>query len=74
MTLHTVGAGFDERRNTSRVFAPAPDALPKALGALRAYRHEYPKHAEWVLAGAPTLTEAEHLEQFGMVYKRGELT
>ena len=29
-------AEWDERRNTSRTFPPAPDALPVALAALRA--------------------------------------
>lgn len=54
--------GWDERRNTSRVFPVHPDALPQALAALRRID---PALRAWVEAGAPRLTEAEHLERFG---------
>lgn len=59
------GAGWDDRRNTSRVTMPLPNALPDALGALERLRREQPALVRWVEDGAPRLTEAEHVERFG---------
>ena len=68
MAVHTVGARWDERRNTSRVFKPPPDALPNALRSLRALRESHPGLVAWLADGHPTLTEAEHVERFGEPY------
>jgi len=67
-------AGFDEHRNTSRVFPPPPGAVADALKSLKAYTKRYPKHARWLLEGHPSLSEDEHWERFGCAYKKGELT
>jgi hypothetical protein len=66
--------GFDEHRNTSRVFPPPPGAVTDALKASKAYTKRYPKHARWLADGHPTMNEDEHWERFGTVYKKGELT
>lgn len=71
MTVHALGAQFDERRNTSRVFAPSPDALPNALAACAAFRRSYPEHARWISEGAPGLTDAEHVRRFGERHPSG---
>lgn len=63
------GGGWDERRNTSRVFAVPPTAVPEALAALRAFRRNEPAHAAWITDGAPRLTDADHLERFGEPYR-----
>jgi hypothetical protein len=59
---------FDERRNSSAVVAPPPDALPNALRAMATWRRENPAHAQWIADGYPTMTEAEHVERFGEPY------
>ncbi len=69
MSLYTVGATWDERRNTSRLFEPDPGAVDAALRAIRVWRRLEPAHAQWVADGAPALTEAEHLERFGGAYQ-----
>jgi hypothetical protein len=64
--LHvTSGGRFDERRNTSQLRPPAPDALPNALRALEALRRTEPELVAWVEAGAPLLSEDEHVRRFG---------
>jgi len=68
--MYVVGGGFDERRNTSRVWPVPPNALPEALRSLRALRLSDPALVQWIEEGHPTLTEAEHLERFGAPYKR----
>lgn len=65
---------WDEHRNTSRVFPVAPGAADAAIRACRHYAGRYPRHARWLLDGHPTLTEAEHYERFGAVYKKGDLS
>lgn len=60
---------WDERRNTSRVFPVPPDAFPNALRALAQFRRTDPARAQWIEDGAPTLTDAEHVERFGEPYK-----
>ncbi len=67
-------AGFDEHRNTSRVFPPPPGAVTDALKASLAYQKRYPEHARWLLGGHPSMTEDEHFDRFGCYYKKGELT
>lgn len=61
---------WGERRNTSRVHPVPPNALPDALRALAAFRRHDPALARWVGAGAPTLTERDHLERFGEPYTK----
>lgn len=64
--LHvTSGGRFDERRNTSQLRLPAPDALPNALRALEALRRNEPELVRWIEDGAPRLSEDEHLRRFG---------
>jgi len=58
-------AVWDERRNTSRTFPVPPDALPNALRALEQLRRDQPALVDWIEAGAPRLTDAEHRRRFG---------
>lgn len=70
--LHVPAAArrFDERRNTSRVFLVAPDALPNAQRAIEQLRRTDPKLCAWLDAGAPAIhSEAEHIAWFGEPYK-----
>lgn len=60
---------WDERRNTSQVRPVPPDALPNALRALATLRRDQPALVAWLKDGAPTMTEAEHLERFGEPYR-----
>lgn len=62
------GPTFNDRRNTSRVFPVPPDALPAALDELRRFREREPELVEWIEAGAPRLTHAEHRARFGVDY------
>jgi hypothetical protein len=62
---------WDERRNSSAVLPVPPDALPNALRALAAFRRDQPALYAWVAAGAPRLSEAEHLARFGEPYRKG---
>lgn len=64
----TTGRHWDDRRNSSQVRQPAHDALRRALGACAALRQADPDLVAWVEAGAPTLSEAEHLERFGFAH------
>lgn len=73
MTVYVVGAAWDERRNSSRTFAPAPGAARDAVRACRELRARHPELVAWIEAGAPRLTELEHTERFGMPYRRGKL-
>jgi hypothetical protein len=68
--LFVVGGGFDERRNTSRVWPVSPNALPEALSALAALRRNDPALVCWIEDGHPRLTESEHRERFGCDYRR----
>jgi len=61
-------AVWDERRNTSRVTPPPPDALPNAVRALERFRVDEPALYGWVAAGAARLTHAEHRTRFGVDY------
>ena len=64
--LHVVGGGFDERRNTSRVFAPPPAAVEDCLQALAAYRRSHPRIYAHIEAGSPPiLTQDDHVRWFG---------
>jgi hypothetical protein len=63
-------ARWDERRNTSQVFQPQPNAVPDALRALAALRRDDPALVAWIEDGAPTLTEDEHIARFGEPYAR----
>lgn len=69
MSLPRQSAVFDDRRNSSRVRLPAPDALPNALRELARLRATQPALVRWIEDGYPTLTEAEHLERFGEPYR-----
>lgn len=61
--------GFDERRNTSRVFAVPPGAVEEADRALRAWARANPRHAAWVAAGAPPInSQDDHIRRFGEPY------
>lgn len=71
MGLHVVGGKeWDERRNTSRVFPVAPEALGNAQRALASFRRDYPALHSWIAEGAPNLTEADHLVRFGVPYQK----
>ncbi len=63
-------ARWDERRNSSQVTPPPPDALPNALRALRHFRETQPELAAWIAEGHPHLTETDHLERFGQPYQK----
>jgi hypothetical protein len=67
---YALGAVFNEKRNTSRVWPVPPDALPNALSSLAAFRRSDPALYAWVAEGAPRLSEAEHVERFGEPYKK----
>lgn len=69
MPVFAPSSSWDERRNSSRVFPVAPDALPKALDALAAMRRNDPALVQWILDGHPSLTEFEHRERFGEPYQ-----
>lgn len=62
-------AVWDERRNSSRVFPASPQNVENALAALHRLRITDPALVEWIEAGHPTLTEAQHLEHFGEPYR-----
>lgn len=62
---------FDERRNTSRVFRPPPDALPNALRALESCRRDQPQLCAWIDAGAPPIrSDDDHRRWFGSAYEQ----
>jgi hypothetical protein len=66
---------YDEHRNTSRVWPVPPDALPNLRRASARFQADYPCMAAWLAAGAPPVrSEREHVELFGVHYKRGVLT
>ena len=62
-------ATWDERRNSSRVFPVSPQDVDNARNALHRLRITDPALVEWIEAGHPTLTEAQHVEQFGEPYR-----
>lgn len=61
-------AGFDEHRNSSRVWPVPPTALPEARRALAAFERDYPELHRWIIEGHPRLTEVEHVARFGEPY------
>jgi len=63
-------ARWDPRRNTSQVFAVPPGSGAEAVKALRAWQQRNPAHYDWVADGAPRLTAEQHLERFGVPYKK----
>jgi len=69
--VHAFGAAaqWDQRRNSSLVIPVAPDALPNAMRALRAFRESDPALYAWVAEGAPNLTGDEHVQRFGEPYR-----
>ena len=69
MSIPRQSVGWDEHRNTSRVFLVPPDALPTALRAMQALRRDQPALVKWIEDGHPTLTDAEHLARFGEPYR-----
>jgi hypothetical protein len=71
VTLPRQHAGFDERRNSSRVWPVPPNALPDARRALDLFRRDYPELVTWIEEGAPRLTAAEHYARFGEDYGGG---
>jgi hypothetical protein len=66
---YALGAAFNERRNTSRVWPVPPDALPSALRVLAHFRETQPALYAWIAEGAPRLTETEHVARFGEPYR-----
>ncbi len=62
-------AQWDQRRNSSLVIPPPPNALPDALAALRRFRETNPALHRWITDGHPLLTDAEHVERFGEPYR-----
>lgn len=70
--MHVVGAArLYDSRNTSAVRQPSPFALEDLTRELERMRGEQPELVEWIEAGYPTLTEAEHVERFGEPYRAG---
>ncbi len=63
------GPTWDERRNTSRVFAVAPHAFKDATVSLAALRRDQPALVRWLEDGHPTLTHDEHVARFGEPYR-----
>jgi hypothetical protein len=75
MTLHVVGARFDEHRNTSRVWPVDPRLHDEALRESARLRKRAPRFVKWLQAGAPAIrSDDEHRKWFGCAYRRGELT
>ena len=60
---------FDEHRNTSRVWPVTEQDGENARRALASFRRSDPALVEWIEAGHPHLTEAEHVARFGEPYK-----
>jgi len=69
MPLYTVGAQWDDKRNTSRVVPVSPLAAKACREACERWAKANPAHFRWLLDGHPTLTHAEHVERFGEPYK-----
>lgn len=67
-TIPAQSSAWDERRNTSRVFAVPPGAVNEALRALQTID---PAVRRWIEDGHPLLTEDEHVARFGQPYKTG---
>lgn len=70
MSLPKQHSGFDEHRNTSRVWPVTPQDGENARRALASFRREHPELVAWVEEGAPRLTAAEHYARFGEDYNR----
>jgi hypothetical protein len=66
-------AVWDERRNSSQVRQPNPNALRDCLASMASWRENNPEHAQWIADGYPALTEAEHIERFGKPYERAKV-
>jgi hypothetical protein len=56
----TSGATFDERRNTSRVFAPDPENTRQFVAMCRRARERGEHWIQWIDDGCPELTVAEY--------------
>jgi hypothetical protein len=61
-------AAYDEHRNSSRVWPVTPQDGENARRTLAAFKRDYPELHAWIVEGAPTLTEAEHVARFGEPY------
>lgn len=68
MSLPKQHTGYDEKRNTSRVWPVTPQDGENARRALAAFRRDYPELVRWLVDGHPRLTDAEHVERFGAPY------
>jgi hypothetical protein len=68
MAVYTVGAVWDDRRNTSRVVPVSPNAWKECREACERWARDNPAHFRWLLDGHPTMTHAEHVERFGEPY------
>ncbi len=73
--VYTLGARFDERRNTSRVFGVDPQAQDAAARESARFRNRCPRMVAWLRAGAPPIrSDDDHRKWFACAYKQGELT
>jgi hypothetical protein len=61
--------GFNEHRNTSRVWPVTEQDCENARRALAAFKRDQPALYSWVAEGAPTLTEDQHRIRFGESYR-----
>jgi hypothetical protein len=68
MSLPRQHVGFDEHRNTSRVWPVTPQDAENARRALAAFARDCPELRQWIIDGHPHLTEAEHVARFGGPY------
>lgn len=68
MSLPRTYAGFDEHRNTSRVWPVTAQDGENARRALAAFKRDCPELHRWIIDGHPALTEAEHVARFGGQY------
>lgn len=69
--------GFNQHRNTSRVFPVPKGAAGDAVKACQQLRARDPRLVRWLEEGHPNMTDDEHYERFGEPYggaptKRGK--
>lgn len=69
MSIPRQSAVWDEGRNSSQMRLPSPTAAADCRAAMAALRRGHPALVQWVLDGAPTLTEDEHVRRFGEPYR-----
>ena len=69
MSLPRQHVSYDERRNTSRVFPVTVQDGENARRAVTALRRTDPALVQWIEDGHPRLTEAEHIQRFGVPYE-----